>query len=226
VFSEAAQRIIDETGATLIPPYDHPAVMAGQGTIALELLSAVPQLDAIVVPVSGGGLISGIAIAAKALTKNRIKIIAAEPCGKDGKSADAAACKAAGDLSASQAMQAPETVADGLRGKLGKFTWPIVRDLVDAVVVVSEEEIVNATKLIMERVKVVVEPSGAAGLAAVLSPEFARAVESGGGGGGDEKRKGATGSNKIERVGIILSGGNIDLEPLFEAMLKGSKKRK
>lgn len=247
----AAARVVAESGATLIPPYDHPAVMAGQGTVALELLSAVPQLDAIVVPISGGGLVSGIAVAAKALTKGRIKIIAAEPAGKDGKCADAAACKAAGDLSVSSSMPAPETIADGLRGKLGAFTWPVVRDLVDAVVVVSEEEIVNATKLIMERVKVVVEPSGAAGLAAVLSPEFAKLVDGGGGGGGggdggddgggsssSSKKKGrgagtagaaastATSSRKVERVGVILSGGNIDLEPLFEAMLKGNNNKR
>lgn len=223
----AAADAIARTNSTLIPPYNHPAVMAGQGTVALELLAAVPNLDAIVVPISGGGLISGIAIAAKALTDGKIKIIAAEPRGRDSKpcAADAAASKARGEIV--KTLPAPETVADGLRGQLGSLTFPIVRSLVDAIVVVSEQEIIDATRLVMERVKVVVEPSGAAALAAVLSPEFAKAVgEEEGQGGEGEQQQGKTSSKKktarAERVGVVLSGGNVDLEPLFAEMLKRS----
>jgi serine racemase len=186
--------------------------MAGQGTLALELLAAVPNLDVIVVPISGGGLASGVAVAAKALTDGRIKVFAAEPRGKDSKpsAADAAASKEKGEIVKS--LPAPETVADGLRGQLGSLTFPIVRNLVDAIIVVTEKEIIDATRLVMERVKVVVEPSGAAALAAVLSPEFAKAIDGGGG----------SGSKKAERVGIVLSGGNVDLEPLFAEMMKSS----
>ena len=111
-----------------------------------------------------------------------------------------------------KSLPAPETVADGLRGQLGSLTFPIVRNLVDAIIVVTEKEIIDATRLVMERVKVVVEPSGAAALAAVLSPEFAKAIDGGGG----------SGSKKAERVGIVLSGGNVDLEPLFAEMMKSS----
>ena len=224
---EAAAAVVSRTNATLIPPYNHPAVMAGQGTIALELLAAVPNLDAIVVPISGGGLASGVAVAAKALTNGRIKIIAAEPRGRDSNpcAADAAASKAKGEIV--KTLQAPETVADGLRGQLGSLTFPIVRSLVDAVVVVSEQEIIDATRLVMERVKVVVEPSGAAALAAVLSPEFAKALGEGGEGGEGGDQQGKTGSKKkaaaaAERVGVVLSGGNVDLEPLIGEMLKRS----
>ena len=208
----AAAAAVARTGGTIIPPYNHPAVMAGQGTLALELLAAVPDLDVIVVPISGGGLASGVAVAAKALTDGRIKVFAAEPRGKDSKpsAADAAASKEKGEIVKS--LPAPETVADGLRGQLGSLTFPIVRNLVDAIIVVTEKEIIDATRLVMERVKVVVEPSGAAALAAVLSPEFAKAIDGGGG----------SGSKKAERVGIVLSGGNVDLEPLFAEMMKSS----
>ena len=208
----AAAAVVSRTGGTMVPPYNHPAVMAGQGTLALELLAAVPNLDVIVVPISGGGLASGVAVAAKALTNGRIKVIAAEPRGRDSKpcAADAAASKEKGEIVKS--LPAPETVADGLRGQLGSLTFPIVRSLVDAVIVVSEQEIIDATRLVMERVKVVVEPSGAAALAAVLSPEFSKVVDGGG--------KGS--SKKAERVGVVLSGGNVDLEALFGEMMRSS----
>ena len=166
----------------------------------------------IVVPISGGGLASGVAVAAKALTNGRIKVIAAEPRGKDSKpcAADAAASKEKGEIVKS--LPAPETVADGLRGQLGPLTFPVISALVDGIIVVSEKEIIDATRLVMERVKVVVEPSGAAALAAVLSPKFAEAI----------------GGIKAERVGVVLSGGNVDLEPLFAEMMRssGCKKRK
>ncbi|XP_065830801.1 serine racemase-like isoform X1 [Oscarella lobularis] len=164
-------------------------VIAGQGTAALEFLNEVPKLDAIVVPVGGGGLLSGTAIAAKSI-KPEIKVFAAEP---------AAACDCYNSLSKGELLpnaSPPQTIADGLRTSIGKTTWPIIRKYVDRVILVSEEEIVCAMKLIWERMKLVVEPSGAVPLAAVLTEEF-RTI------GGDR-----------QHVGIILSGGNLDLERL------------
>ncbi len=150
----------------------------------------VPNLDAVVIPVSGGGMLSGITIAWKALNPS-IRIIAAEPCGRNN-SADVYQCKQAQLLL--RDLPKTETIADGLQANLGSLTWPIVRDLVDAVVTVTEEEIVNAMKLCFERLKVVVEPSGAVGLAAVLSEGFEEVA------GG------------VQRVGVVLCGGNADLE--------------
>ncbi|MDX2166339.1 MAG: pyridoxal-phosphate dependent enzyme [Deltaproteobacteria bacterium] len=181
----AAAALQAETGATLIPPFDHPDVIAGQGTAALELLADVPDLDAIVAPIGGGGLISGTAIAAAAHDR-RIAVVAAEPAGAD----DAARSKAAGEWID---QTDPHTIADGLLTSLGTLTWPIVRDQVAAVVTVSEAEIVAAMRLLWERAKLLVEPSAAVALAAVLSPAFPATQR---------------------RVGIILSGGNVDLDHL------------
>ena len=178
-----------QTGATFIPPYNHPWVICGQGTIGLEFLEQKGPLDAIIVPISGGGMISGIAVAAKSIYPS-IKIFAAEPCGTNN-AADVAASKAAGEL---VVCAKPETICDGLQARLGSITWPIVRDLVDDVIVITETEVVNAMQLCYERMKVVVEPSGAAGLAAALKfrqrPEF----------------------DSIQKVGVILCGGNVDLD--------------
>lgn len=184
----ACAKVVEETGAAFVPPYDYGPVIAGQGTIALELLEQVPDLDAIVVPISGGGMISGIAIAAKAL-KPGIRVVAAEPRGAND-AADAAAAKAAG--ARADGMPKPRTIADGLQARLGDLTWPVVRDLVDGVIVIDDAEIVAAMRLVMERMKVVVEPSGAAGLAAALSPAGAAALAG------------------CARVGVILCGGNLD----------------
>jgi threonine dehydratase len=178
-----ARAIVERTGAALIPPYDHPAVIAGQGSLALELLEQVPELDVLVAPVGGGGLISGIAVAARALRPS-VVVIAAEPSGAD----DAARSKAAGQ----RLLQLdPRTIADGLRTSLGELTWPVLRDLVESVVTVDDSEIVLAMRLLFERVKLVVEPSGAVALAAVLSGRV----------GG-------------QHVGVVLSGGNVDLGAL------------
>jgi threonine dehydratase/serine racemase len=182
-----AKAVIAETGATFIHPYDHPDIIAGQGTSALELLDQVPQLDAIVVPVGGGGLISGICVAAKGIDPG-IRIFAAEPLGAD----DAARSKAAGKLIP---QIGPDTIADGLLTSMGELTWPIIRDYVERVVTVSEEEIVAAMRLAWERAKLLIEPSAAVAVAAVLSDTF-RATEG------------------IDRVGVVLSGGNVDLDHL------------
>ncbi len=176
-----------ETGATLIPPYNCAEVMAGQGTIALELLQQAPQLDAIVAPIGGGGLISGIAVAAKALNP-RLRVYAAEPLGAD----DAARSKALGQFIP---QTGPKTIADGLLTSMGDLTWPIVRDLVDGVLTVKEEEIVAAMRLLWERAKLLVEPSAAVPFAAVLAEPF-RSLPG------------------MHHVAVVLSGGNVDLDAL------------
>ena len=135
-------------------------------------------------------MIAGIAVAAKSLRPS-IKIYGAEPCGTND-AADVAASVAAGRL---VSLPKPATIACGLQARLGSVTWPLVRDLVDGVIVVSEEEIVRATNYGMEHLKVVVEPSGATALAATLSPDFGHLCRAAG----------------LKRVGIILSGGNLDL---------------
>lgn len=182
-----AARVLEETGGTMIPPYDHPHVIAGQGTAALELLEQVPGLDAIMAPVGGGGLVSGSCVAASA-EERTVKVFGAEPKGAD----DAARSKAAGE----RLMQTdPRTVADGLLTSLGDLTWPYVRDVVERVVTAEEEEIVRAMRLAWERAKLLIEPSAATAVAAVLTEEF-RALPG------------------LPRVGVILSGGNVDLDKL------------
>ena len=183
----AAAAVVSGTGATLVAPYDHPDVIAGQATAALELLESEPDLDAIVAPVGGGGLVSGTAIAARGVAP-RVRVFAAEPRGAD----DAARSKALGRRITEQT---PNTIADGLRTCLGELTWPVVRDHVERVVTVTDTEIVAAMRLLWERAKLLVEPSSAVALAAVLTDEF----------------RGLAG---IERVGIVLSGGNVDLDHL------------
>lgn len=179
-------QIQTETGAILIPPYNHPDVIAGQGTVALELLEDQPELDAIIAPIGGGGLVSGICLGGKGM-KPGIRIFAAEPLGAD----DAARSKAAGRLIP---QTGPKTIADGLLTSLGDLTWPFVRDQVEQVVTVTEEEIKEAWRLLAERAKLLVEPSAAVGLAAALTEGF----------------RGMAG---LERVGVVLSGGNVQIPP-------------
>src|SRR5262249_38779782 len=164
-----------------------PDIIAGQGTAALELLEEVSGLDAIVAPVGGGGLVSGVAIAAKGINP-AVRVFAGEPKGAD----DAARSKAAGQLIP---QTAPKTIPGGLRTSLGDLTWPILRDLVERVVTVTEAEIVQAMRWMWERAKLLIEPSAAVPVAAVLSDEF-------------KALKG------MKRVGIVLSGGNINLDQL------------
>ncbi|XP_062074266.1 serine racemase [Humulus lupulus] len=188
-----AAKVLEETGAVLLHPYNDGRIISGQGTISLELLEQAPQIDTIIAPISGGGLISGVALAAKFINP-AIRILAAEPKGAN----DAAQSKAAGKI-----ITLPETntVADGLRAFLGDLTWPIVRDLVDDVITVEDNEIIEAMKLCYQILKVAVEPSGAIGLAAVLSSSF----------------KENPALKDCSRIGIILSGGNVDLGPLWES---------
>lgn len=179
-----AADVMQETGAVFIPPYDHADVIAGQGTAALELVTDAPGLDALVAPVGGGGLLSGSCIAAKALSPG-IRVVGAEPLGAD----DAARSKASGRL---LPPAGSDTIADGLLTGLGALTWPVVRDLVDEIVTVTEAEIVHAMRLAWERAKQLVEPSAAVALAVAMGPALSGA----------------------RRVGVILSGGNVDLDRL------------
>lgn len=180
-------QVEQDTGAAFIPPYDHPDIIAGQGTAALELIEAVPDLDAIIAPVGGGGLISGVCSVARNLGKP-IRVFAAEPKGAD----DAFRSKEAGELIP---QTEPNTVADGLLTSLGELTWPYVRDHVERVITVGEKQIVEVMKDFWMRTKHVIEPSAAVAVAAALSDEFADL-------------------SGIRRVGVILSGGNVDLNRL------------
>jgi threonine dehydratase len=181
----AAARIQSETGARLVHPYDDPLIVAGQGTAALELLAEVADLEAVVAPVGGGGLLSGTALAAKGLNP-RLRVFGAEPAGAD----DAARSLAAGRL---VPQDNPRTIADGLRTSLGQITFPILRDHLEGVMTVSEEAIVEAMRLVWQVMKIVIEPSSAVPVAALLQP--------------DHPLRG-------RRVGVILSGGNVDLDRL------------
>ncbi|MEY2852942.1 MAG: hypothetical protein RL030_74 [Pseudomonadota bacterium] len=177
--------LIAETGAHLIHPYDDYHVMAGQGTAALELLEDRPDLDCVLVPVGGGGLLAGTAVAAKEIGRG-ITVIGVEP-----EQADDAFRSFHGGIRVG--VDSPLTIADGLRSSLGEKTFPIVRQTVDDVVTVSEAGIVRAMRLLWERMKIIVEPSSAVPLAGILEGKIAVA-----------------GHN----VGIILTGGNVALDAL------------
>src|SRR5581483_1310925 len=154
-------KIAAETGATLVPPFDHPWTMAGQGTAAMELLEQAPGIDALVAPIGGGGLISGCAVAAKALNPG-IRIFGVEPENAN----DTFLSLRAGQR---VAIPIPNTSADGLRAtRPGELTFQIIREHVEAVLLVSEEEIRAAMTFLLTRMKIVVEPSGAVSAASVL----------------------------------------------------------
>ncbi|XP_028010875.2 serine racemase isoform X1 [Eptesicus fuscus] len=180
------KRIIEETEGIMVHPNQEPAVMAGQGTIAMEVLNQVPLVDALVVPVGGGGMIAGIAITVKAL-RPTVKVYAAEPLNAD----DCYKSKLKGELTPNPCP--PETIADGVKSSIGLNTWPVIRDLVDDVFTVTEDEIKYATQLVWERMKLLIEPTAAVGVAAVLSQHF------------------QTISPEVKNICIVLSGGNVDL---------------
>ena len=177
-----ARKIIERTGAVMIHPYDDARIIAGQGTAALEFLEQVPALDFILAPVSGGGLLSGTAIAAKGL-RPHILVIGCEPRNAD----DAYRSKISGHL---ESMEHPDTIADGLRASLCERTFAVVRERVDEVAVVSEAEFVAAMRHVWERMKIIIEPSAAVAAAVAVF----RKVDWQG-----------------KNVGVILSGGNVDL---------------
>jgi len=178
-------RVVHETGATFIHPYNDARVIAGQGTAALELLSDVADLDVIMAPVGGGGLLSGTAIVTAALSPPT-QVIAAEPEAAD----DAYRSLQAGTI---LPANDPRTVADGLRTSLGELTFAIIQQHVQQIVTVSEEAIVSAMRYVWERMKIVIEPSAAVPVGALLA-----------------KKIDLTG----KRIGVILSGGNVSLDQL------------
>lgn len=179
-------KVIAETGATEIHPFNNYDVMAGQATAAIELFDETEDLDFLLVPVGGGGLLSGTLLAAKYFSP-KTKVIAGEPEGAD----DTYRSIQSGKIEKSQA----NSVADGLLTSLGDKTFPLIKEMVNEVITVSDKEIIEAMRLIWERVKIIVEPSCAVPFAAVLKEK--------------EKFSG-------KRVGIILSGGNVDLERAFK----------
>jgi threonine dehydratase len=181
----ALAEVVVRTGATVVHPYEDHRVMAGQGTAALELMHEVPELDVLLVPVGGGGLMSGCAVVARQL-RPRIKLYGVEPSGAD----DALRSLRAGKVTP---IAKPSTIADGLRATVGRNTLPILKALLDDIVTVDDEAIVRAMRYLWEQAKLVVEPSGAVPLAALLEGVVP-----------------ATG----RRVGIIISGGNADLDAL------------
>ncbi len=181
-------QVIEQSGAVLIHPYNDVAVMAGQGTAACELLEEVPDLEFVLTPVGGGGLLSGTAVATKALFAGT-QVIGVEPAGAD----DAFRSFHTGRLAPPPIAQ---TIADGLRGALGDLTFAVIRGCVDDIVTVTEEEILAAMQLAWERMKLVVEPSAAVPLAALLAHRLP----------GTQGR----------RVGVILSGGNLDVGRMIE----------
>ena len=177
--------VINKTGATLIHSFENEHVIAGQGTAAMELLEDIPDLDVIMCPVGGGGLLSGTAIAAKSM-RPQIKVIAVEPENAD----DAAQSFRAGRRLVTEKKF---TIADGLRTNIGEPNFAIIQQYVDDIVTVSEEAIVSAMRTIWETMKIVIEPSAAVPYAAIAEHKI------------DVERK---------SVGIILTGGNVDLDAL------------
>jgi threonine dehydratase len=173
------------TGATLIHPYDDLLVMAGQATAAVEFLHAVPQIDVLLVPVGGGGLLSGSAVAAKTI-KPSIRVIGVEPAGAD----DAARSLRAGRIVPNVN---PDTIADGLRATVGERPFAEIHRLVEEIITVTDAAIVRAMRQLWEVLKIVVEPSGAVPYAALLD---------------------APAALRSRRIGIIVSGGNLDLDHL------------
>ncbi len=182
---EALQQLIAERALVPIPPFNDQRIIAGQGTAALELLDQAGPLDTVVAPVGGGGLLSGTALAV-ALYAQATRTLGAEPLAAD----DAYQSFVAGRIIE---QDTPDTIADGLRTNLGTLTFPLIKQHVERIITVSEEDIVHAMRVIWERMKIIVEPSAAVALAACLN---------------------APAEINGKRVGIILSGGNVDLDHL------------
>ena len=188
-FRESREKITEaiqkRTGAVLVPPLDHPLIIAGHGTAALELLEQAPEIDALIAPVGSGGLLSGCAVAAKGI-RPEIRVFGAEP-------------ERANDtflsLHAGRRVEVnPDTIADGLRSLTpGELSFPILQRLVEDVILVSDDEIRAAMRFLLTRMKIVVEPSGAVAAAALLSGKLPKNLKS---------------------VAVILSGGNVDVEQL------------
>lgn len=183
---ELSAKLVAQRGLTLIPPYDHPQVIAGQGTTAWELFEETGPLDLLLVPCGGGGLLSGCALAARHLSPG-CRVVGVEPKAGD----DAARSFRTGKLAT---VHNPDTVADGARTPaLGRLTFPLVLRHVDAMLTVTDAELLHAMRFLWERLKLVVEPTGALAAAALFSGKL---------------------SARGKKVGVVLSGGNVDLDAL------------
>lgn len=182
----ALEKVVEETGATFVHPYNQPAIIAGQGTCAMEFLMECPGLDAMLVPIGGGGLISGTSIATKHISPDT-KVIGCEPALAD----DAYRSFKSGSL---QPVVRYDSIADGLRTSLGELSFKCIQKHVDDIVTVTEEEIVEAMRFIWERMNIIIETSSAVPVAALFN--------------------GKVKVNAKSKIGIILSGGNIDLDSL------------
>ena len=177
--------VVKKNGSTVVHPYNDERIMAGQGTCVKELLEDVPNIDVIVSPVSGGGLLSGSLIAAKAMNSH-IKVFGAEPKEAD----DAYRSLKKGTIVSNKTI---DTICDGLRAQIGTKTFPVIQDLVDEIITIEENEVIDSLRMIWERLKIIVEPSCSIALALVLKKKHLF---------------------KGQNVGLIMSGGNVDLNKL------------
>ena len=188
---EARKKTLDEiakkTGAQVVHPFNNPNVIAGQGTAALEMIEDLGTLDAIIAPIGGGGLMSGTCITTRNLLPEA-KLFGAEPAGAD----DAYHSLKQGKIIP---QTNPDTICDGLLTSLGEYTWNILKDHLEAIYTVTDDEVIKAMRLVWERMKIIIEPSSATAVAVVLKSEF-------------KALKG------LEKVGIILTGGNVELSKL------------
>lgn len=207
IVSQSQQDSDNNNNTKFIHPSEDPMVIAGQGTTCLEFVQQVRNqqgfingdLDAVIIPVGGGGLAAGNVIALRGMLGNHVKIILAEPTMMN----DAKRSMDAGELLGHPPGIKLDSVADGLKTTLGPNTWPIVRDLVDEIITVSEEDILRATKLIWERLKICIEPSAGVGVAVALGEEFGTKYKV---------------DDGIENVGVILCGGNVDVLKIASLM--------
>ena len=179
------KEVVEETAATVVHPYNDERIMAGQGTCAKEILEDVPTIDCIVSPVSGGGLLSGSLVAAKNM-KNSVKVFGAEPEEAD----DAYQSLKQGKIVPNKTIN---TICDGLRAEIGSKTFPVIQNLVDEIIPVSEKDIIESLQMIWERMKIIVEPSCSISLALILKNKM---------------------MFKNKNIGLIMSGGNVDLNKL------------
>ena len=189
---EARETTLDEitktTGAHVVHPFNNPNVIAGQGTAALEMIEDLGTLDAMIAPIGGGGLMSGTCVTTRSLLPEA-KLFGAEPAGAD----DAYRSLKEGKIIP---QTDPDTICDGLLTSLGEHTWNILKDHLEAIYTVTDDEVINAMRLVWERMKIIIEPSSATAVAVALKSEF-KALEG------------------LEKVGIILTGGNVELSKFY-----------
>ena len=193
--NEVCARVLAETGAALIHPFDNDQIIAGQATAAKELLEEIPDLDAVFAPVSGGGLLSGTCLGAKGLRPG-IQVFGCEPERAD----DAHRSLTSGQL---QSLESSDTIADGLRASLAPRTFAILRDNIERILLASEEEMIAAMRTVWERMKIIIEPSSAVAIAPLLKPGAVASL------GLAQRRDGTP-----PKLGMVFSGGNVDLSSL------------